>query len=106
LSFITQEMSSLGQIPSHALNMMGEEEALQLLNGFTDPQPNTRRDPGNLTEGGEEVSEEPKGSRTPQENVQNQLTWAHEGSQRLNHQPTSMHVIDLGPLLMSDPWAA
>ena len=41
-----------------------------------------------------------EGSGTPQENLQNQLTWAHEGSQRLNHPWKSMHGlhIDILPL--------
>ena len=29
-------------------------------------------------------------SRTPQEDVQSQINWAHGGSQRLDHQPKSM----------------
>jgi hypothetical protein len=41
---------------------------------------------------------EPEGPRTPQEDIQSQLTWAHGGgSQRLNHQSKSMHSLDLGP---------
>ena len=31
------------------------------------------------------ILNQPEGSRTPQEDLQNQLTWAHGGSQRLNH---------------------
>jgi hypothetical protein len=29
--------------------------------------------------------------------TQNQLTWAHKGSQKLSHQPGSLHGPDLGP---------
>jgi hypothetical protein len=41
-----------------------------------------------------------EGSRTPQEDLESQLTWAHGGSERLNHQPKSMqalctHVADM-----------
>lgn len=35
-----------------------------------------------------------------QDNPQNQLTWAHRGSQGLNQQPGSLHGIDIGPLHM------
>ena len=35
----------------------------------------------------EEGLKEPEGSRTPQENLQNQLTWAHRGSEKPNCQP-------------------
>ena len=38
-----------------------------------------------------------EGSRTPQEDLQSQLTWAHESPQRLNHQPKNMQRLDLGP---------
>jgi hypothetical protein len=40
----------------------------------------------------------PEGARTPQEDLQSQLTWTHEGSQRLSHQPRSMYGLDLCPL--------
>ena len=32
------------------------------------------------------------------EDLQSQLTWAHGGLERLNHQPKSMHGLDLGSL--------
>ena len=38
----------------------------------------------------------PEGSRTAQEDLQSQLTWAHGGSQRLNHESKSMQGLDLG----------
>jgi len=40
----------------------------------------------------------PKGSRTPQEDLQSQLTWALKDSQRLGHQPGSMQGLDLSSL--------
>lgn len=39
---------------------------------------------------------EPEGSRKPQENLQNQITYAHRGSQTLNYQPENIHGPDLG----------
>jgi hypothetical protein len=45
-------------------------------------------------------------SRTPQENLQNQLTWVHRGSQTLTCQPESMHGMDLGPLHIGNNCAA
>ena len=61
---------------------------------------------GNLVEEGEEGLNEPKRSRIAQENVQNKLAWSHRGSQRLNHQPESMHGMDLGPLHICNRCAA
>ena len=46
-------------------------------------------------EEGEEGLEEPKGLRLPQEDLQNQLSWAHRDPQRLNHQPDSKHGTDV-----------
>ena len=43
-------------------------------------------------------TERPEGSRIPQEDLQSQLTWAHGGSQKLNHQPESIQGLHLGPL--------
>jgi hypothetical protein len=40
----------------------------------------------------------PEGSRTPEENLQNQLTRARRSSQRLNRQLESMHGMDLDSL--------
>lgn len=37
-----------------------------------------------------------EGSRTQREGSQNQLTYVHGGSQRLNRQPGSLHETDLG----------
>ena len=39
----------------------------------------------------------PRGSATPQENLQSQQTWVHGDSQNLDHQPGSMHELDLDP---------
>ena len=39
-----------------------------------------------------------KGSSTPQENPQNQLTWAYRSSQRQVSQSGSLHAYDLSPL--------
>jgi hypothetical protein len=36
-----------------------------------------------------------RGARTPQEDLQSQLTWARGGSQRLNHQPKNTQGLDL-----------
>ena len=52
---------------------------------------------GNLVEEWRIGLNEQEGSRTPQEDLQSQLIWAHRGSQRLNHQPMSMQRLDLGP---------
>lgn len=38
-----------------------------------------------------------RGVKTPQEDLQSQLTWVHGGSQKLNHQSKSMQGPDLGP---------
>ena len=45
---------------------------------------------------------EPVVSGIPQEDLENQLTWAHGGSQRLNHKPKSMQRLDLGPCTFVD----
>ena len=47
-----------------------------------------------------------EGSREPQEDPQSQLSWAHGGSQRLNHQPKRMHGLDLSPLYICSRYAA
>ena len=47
-----------------------------------------------------------EGIRTSQEIPQNQLTLAHRGSQRLNHEPGSLHGTDLGPLHICNSCAA
>lgn len=36
------------------------------------------------------------GPKPPQKNTQNQLTWANEGSQRLNLHPENLHGTDKG----------
>jgi hypothetical protein len=41
-----------------------------------------------------------------EENPQNQRTWTHRGSQRLNCQPESLRGTDLGPLLMCNSCVA
>ena len=46
-------------------------------------------------EEGEEGLKESEGPRTPHENIQNQLTWAHRDPQRLDHQTEIMHGMDL-----------
>ena len=38
-----------------------------------------------------------RGSRTPEEDLQSPLIWAHGDSQRLNHQPKRIKGLDLGP---------
>ena len=43
----------------------------------------------------EEGLQAPEGTGTPQEDQQSQLTWTLGGSQRLNHQPKSIHGLDL-----------
>ena len=55
---------------------------------------------------GKEGLKNPERPRTPQENLQSQLTWAHRGSQRLNCQPESVHGMDLGPLYICKSYAA
>jgi hypothetical protein len=71
------------------------------------PQPNVRWSLGSLVKDCGTVLSELEGLRTPQEDLQSQLTWARgaggrkeaeESSQRLNHQPKSIHGLDLGPL--------
>jgi len=57
-----------------------------------------RQSSGNPTEEGEEGLNEPERSRTPQENLQNQLTWVYRPLQRLNHQTESMYVMGLLPI--------
>lgn len=52
--------------------------------------PNIRWTLGNPVEDGEEELQEPEGPKTPQENPQNYVTWAHQGSQRLNYQIAPM----------------
>ena len=47
-----------------------------------------------------------EGSGTPQENLHNQVAWAHEGSQRLNHQSKSMHGLHIDPLPICSRCAA
>ena len=48
---------------------------------------------GNLVEEGKEGLEKPERSRTPQENLQIQLTWVHRGSLRLNQQSETLSVL-------------
>jgi hypothetical protein len=50
-------------------------------------QQNIRQSSENLLEEGEEELKEPERPKTPQENLQNQVTWAHRCSLRLHHQP-------------------
>jgi hypothetical protein len=45
-------------------------------------------------------------SRTPQEDQQCQLTWAHGGSQRLSHRPKNMQSLDLDHLHICSRCAA
>lgn len=53
-------------------------------NTYRNPQPKIKWNLNNLVEEGEEELEEPEGLRTPQENLENRLTWAHRSSWRLN----------------------
>jgi hypothetical protein len=46
----------------------------------------------------EDRSDKQEGLRTPQEDLQNQLTQGHGDSQRLSHQPKSMQGLDLDSL--------
>lgn len=46
-----------------------------------------------------------EGSGTPQENLKNQQTWAHEGTQRLNHQSKCMHGLHIDPLPICSRYA-
>ena len=57
-------------------------------------------------EEGEEGWEKPEESRTLQEKLQNQLIWAHMGSQRLEDQSKSMHGTDPGPLKICNRYTA
>ena len=47
----------------------------------------------------EEGLRKSEGMRSPLEGQQRQLIWTLEGSQRLNHQPKSIHDLNLGPSL-------
>lgn len=53
-----------------------------------------------ILEGVEEGLYESKGSRTPQENHQNQLPRAHRDSQKLSQHPGSLFETDLGSVHM------
>ena len=66
-------------------------------NRCRDPQPNIRWC-SSLVEELREGLRDLKRTGTPQEDQQSQLTWTLRGSQRLNHQPKSMHGLDQGPL--------
>ena len=57
-----------------------------------------RQSSGNPAKERKKGVKEPAGSRTPQENPQNQQTWTHGCSLRLNHQSGSLHWSNLGPL--------
>ena len=46
----------------------------------------------------EKGMQESDGSKTLQENSQNQLTWAYRDSQNLNQQPGSLHETDIDTL--------
>lgn len=54
----------------------------------------------------EEGLREAEGSSTPEEDLQSQLTWNYGGSQKLNHQPKSMHGLDLGTLYIWSKYTA
>jgi hypothetical protein len=62
----------------------------------THSQTSVRAQGSHVIELGIEVSK-PEGPRIPQEDLQNQLAWAHGGLQKLNHQPKSIHGLDLAP---------
>ena len=61
------------------------------------PTANIRRSSGSLVDKWGIEGSKPEGSRTPQEDLQSQLTWIHGGPQRLNHQPNSTQRRDLNP---------
>lgn len=65
-------------------------------------QPTVKQEAERLVEESGEGLRELEGSRTPQEDLLSQLTWAHGGSQRLNHQIKTMHGLDLGPYTFAD----
>lgn len=67
-------------------------------NRYRDPLPNNNSSSGNFVEQGKKGLRELEGSRTPKEDLQSKLIWAHGGSQRWNHQLKSMHGLDLSPL--------
>jgi hypothetical protein len=71
-----------------------------------DLQPNIRQNPRTFIEEGEEGLKEPKRSRTLLENLQNQLTWVHRSPQRGNYKPENMNVSGLGPIHISNRFAA
>jgi hypothetical protein len=71
-----------------------------------DTQPNIMLSSGNLVEEDKEGSKESERSRAPPENLQNQLPWAHRGSQKLNHQAESTHGTDLVPLYIWTAWSS
>lgn len=50
-----------------------------------------RKSLGNFAEVGKKGLQAPRGSRLQQENTQNQINWAHKGSQCLHQQPESLH---------------
>ena len=49
---------------------------------------------------------EPEGSRTPQEDLHNQLTWTHGDSQRLNYQSKILWGLVLRPLYICSRYLA
>lgn len=61
-------------------------------------QPNIRQRSGSLGEQSGTGWRELEGSRSPQEDLQSQLTLVHGCSQRLNHQLKSTQGLDLDPL--------
>ena len=58
-------------------------------------QPNIRWSLGSLIKELGKGLRDPKRTGTPQEDQQSKLTWTLGGSQRMNHQPKSMHGLDL-----------
>ena len=75
-------------------------------NRCRDPQTNIRQSLAGLVAESGEGLKELEGSRTQQRDLWSQLTWAHGVSQRLNHQPKSMHGLDLRVLHICNQYAA
>lgn len=97
--------------PCHTIGLLTEYKCTSRTQLFLErPHPETEenrcREPQpNITEvelrescAWEEGLWESEGSRTLQENVQNQLTWDHRDSQPLNYQLESLYWINLGSL--------
>ena len=70
----------------------------QWMETYRDPQPNIRESSESLVKEWGIEWIELEGSKTPQKDLQSQLTQGNEDSQRLNHQPKNIQWMDLRPL--------